>query len=567
MPSLRTLRQRMLGYLRQFVNGRQERPVVRASFPRLYDSQLETRRVLNGDPTLASQELLAILNAGAGANDGQADRFEVSRTSSPQGRQEIAVSINGQQVWQGTAPEFSHVKLQGSSDYDQFIIDPTLNFDGTVTIDGGVNRSGEPVDVLIVLPQSDRRITSVTMHDRTGSVQLQFDLNDSQWNGPTETQSATASGRAIWEVINVGQIYDYSRAAEHNLQLSRNDQWQLTSTTDSSGRALLQLSSAEQRYEFVAPADRLSIVTDSNDSSIQRIWLKDVDLSSIQRVHVGGDHTDSLIQVGWLNSSQRFDVISGSVQLTGSISSASNTHWDIQAGAIEQTGSVHLGSGSSLRLDAGATGTTIVRGSLAILGDGSHLGGSLIITGQTVRIDTGANLDVSGALGGGSILIGGDRAGANPNIRNATLTTIAAGARLNADATVSGNGGRIIVYAADRTTIGNAADLSARGGSLAGSGGFVETSGRRHLTIQGTPQLSAVSGRAGQWLIDPDAISIVTAVPGAPDPNITYITVADLLTLINAGGDVILQTTTNNPALGDIVIEAASRPRLASLLV
>ncbi len=224
--------------------------------------------------------------------------------------------------------------------------------------------------------------------------------------------------------------------------------------------------------------------------------------------------------------------------------------------SIVQTGTIELNAGSSFTLDSGASGTTIVQGSIFALGDDTHPGGTVTVTGHNVQLDSQAVIDVSGSRGGGVVLIGGDQAGANASVRNATSTFLAAGARVSADATVSGNGGRIVIYAIDRTRIDNASNLSARGSGLSGAGGFIETSGRRHLSLSGTPVLSSASGRAGQWLIDPDAISIVTAVPAIPDPNISYITVADLQTLINAGGDVILQTTTANPTLGDIVIDA-----------
>ncbi len=151
----------------------------------------------------------------------------------------------------------------------------------------------------------------------------------------------------------------------------------------------------------------------------------------------------------------------------------------MNASSIAQSGLIQLGPGSSVLMDSGATGQTFIKGQLKLLGDAQHAGGSITITGGLVHLDSNAWIDVSGVSGGGQVLIGGDRAGANPLIRNSTFTTVSAGARISADAHCSGNGGRIIVYATDRTVVDNAAGLSARGGTMSGNGGFIETSGKR----------------------------------------------------------------------------------------
>ncbi len=161
MPGLRALKQRMLGYLRQILQGQPDQPAARNVFPRLYDSQLETRRVLNADPTaLATDALALVLNAGTAAGDGRADRFEISQTSQPSGqgidRQEITVSINDQQVWRGTADQFAHVRLQGSSDQDIFTIDSNMAFVGVFSIDGGINAPDVAADELIIMPGSNQ---------------------------------------------------------------------------------------------------------------------------------------------------------------------------------------------------------------------------------------------------------------------------------------------------------------------------------------------------------------------------------------------------------------------------
>ena len=78
---------------------------------------------------------------------------------------------------------------------------------------------------------------------------------------------------------------------------------------------------------------------------------------------------------------------------------------------------------------------------------GANKGGYIEILGDTVNIDEGANINASGDTAGGKILIGGDQQGLNPDIQNASSTTIAANARVNADANTIGNGGKVIVFA------------------------------------------------------------------------------------------------------------------------
>lgn len=51
--------------------------------------------------------------------------------------------------------------------------------------------------------------------------------------------------------------------------------------------------------------------------------------------------------------------------------------------------------------------------------------------------------------------------------------------------------------------------LSARGGEVSGNGGFIETSGSQHLSLQSQADVGAADGKAGVWLIDPSMLTIV----------------------------------------------------------
>ena len=189
------------------------------------------------------------------------------------------------------------------------------------------------------------------------------------------------------------------------------------------------------------------------------------------------------------------------------------------AGTLNHSGSIRAGgmvqnADGSISLVAKATNR--VSGSVDVSGSE---GGYIEILGDTVSIAEAADINASGATAGGKILIGGDQQGLNPDIQNASSTSIAAGARVNADATTSGNGGKVIVFAENEVHVHG--EVSARGGAVSGDGGFIETSGLKVLDITSVPDASAFNGKGGEWLIDPNNISIINGtgfnVSGVPD--------------------------------------------------
>ncbi len=74
-------------------------------------------------------------------------------------------------------------------------------------------------------------------------------------------------------------------------------------------------------------------------------------------------------------------------------------------------------------------------------------GGNVTLTADRVGLFDATAIDASGATGGGTVLVGGDYQGRNPDVANASASYVGEAARIEADATVSGNGGRIIVWA------------------------------------------------------------------------------------------------------------------------
>ena len=113
---------------------------------------------------------------------------------------------------------------------------------------------------------------------------------------------------------------------------------------------------------------------------------------------------------------------------------------------------------SSLTADGGEIvlhapgGNTTVTGKLHA--DGAvGTGGRLQVTGEDVKVGAGAVLTAIGTYGGGEIKIGGDYLGGGTTPR-AKTTRIEAGASIDASATGSGKGGRVIAWSDERTDFG-----------------------------------------------------------------------------------------------------------------
>ena len=100
-------------------------------------------------------------------------------------------------------------------------------------------------------------------------------------------------------------------------------------------------------------------------------------------------------------------------------------------------------------------------------------GGKVEVLGDLVSLINNANIDVSSETKGGTVLIGGEYQGRDSLI-NASRTYIDDSVTINADAFTNGNGGRVIVWADEVT--GFYGNITARGGSVSGNGGFVEVS-------------------------------------------------------------------------------------------
>lgn len=240
------------------------------------------------------------------------------------------------------------------------------------------------------------------------------------------------------------------------------------------------------------------------------------------------------------------------------------------SGAIVATGVSAQGGKVVLK----ASDVAIVTGSIAAT-TAAGKGGSVDVLGKKVGLMDGASIDASGPNGGGSVRVGGDYKGGNASVQNAEVTYVASGASIKANATQSGDGGRVIVWSDDTTRAYGS--IEAKGGPNGGNGGFVETSGKRYLDVNGVRvDTSAPRGRTGMWLLDPADLRVIHAPPPpapppgdqnivgggnfAPAPGASTATITDA-TINTALGTTNVTITTSNSGgegAGNITFDASS---------
>ncbi|MDP3650048.1 MAG: filamentous hemagglutinin N-terminal domain-containing protein, partial [Rhodoferax sp.] len=186
-------------------------------------------------------------------------------------------------------------------------------------------------------------------------------------------------------------------------------------------------------------------------------------------------------------------------------------------------------------------------------------GGSVTLTADHVGLFDGTAIDVSGATGGGFVLVGGDYQGKNPDIANASATYVGSNTTIHADATENGEGGKVIVWADGATRF--LGHISAQGGARGGDGGFAEVSGKGVLDFLGTVDLKAPMGEAGMLLLDPYNLTISTGsdtnVSGATPFDATGTgSILSVTTLQNAlaSGNVTVTTGSSGAESGDITV-------------
>ena len=245
----------------------------------------------------------------------------------------------------------------------------------------------------------------------------------------------------------------------------------------------------------------------------------------------------------------------GAIRANSVVSQGGHVYLRASGGNIQNSGTISAnnadGSGGTVVMDGGhnaANPATVVNsGTIEARGDAAGTkGGTVEIVGDHVGLIDHAVVDVSGDSGGGTALIGGDLQGQNPAVQNAQITTIEAGTEIHADATHSGNAGKVVVWADDTTYFNGTIYARALGSD--GNGGLAEISGHEHLQVGGHAYLAGANGDKGQLFLDPGSVNINHEASGNTGPNGTLDTFFDdwIVNQLNTGGADLTISTANS---------------------
>nr|WP_321460173.1 GLUG motif-containing protein [uncultured Cohaesibacter sp.] len=225
--------------------------------------------------------------------------------------------------------------------------------------------------------------------------------------------------------------------------------------------------------------------------------------------------------------------------------------------AINMSGVVEAktmsGQNGLIVIGGGAGGSVTVSGK-ATASASKGKGGSIKISGAEIDL-VGAELDASGQAGGGSVLVGGLKHGAD-GMQRANVTNVDADTVIRADATGEGDGGEVVVWSDELTRFeGTITAL----GAGSGSGGDAEVSGKQQLDYQGFTDLSAASGQFGTLLLDPYNLTISDDGSGssftASSDDSTLLT--SVLEAALGSANVTVSTGSGGTQDGDITVASA----------
>ena len=174
------------------------------------------------------------------------------------------------------------------------------------------------------------------------------------------------------------------------------------------------------------------------------------------------------------------------------------------------------------------------------------LGGNATLTGDHITLDGNTTINVSGALGGGNVLVGGDWQGSNGTYQ-ATTVLMNQSVTIDASATENGHGGKVVLWSDLSKANGWTnvyGGIYAKAGVNGGDGGKIETSGHS-LDIGGaTINAEAAAGKSGLWLIDPYDYNIDSSAASTISSSLNSTDV--LVTTSSSGGTGVVGSGSGN---------------------
>ena len=257
--------------------------------------------------------------------------------------------------------------------------------------------------------------------------------------------------------------------------------------------------------ELILAAGHAITITSLDDPDISfEVQSSEHEVVNLGKLIAAGGSAEIL--AGTIRHSGEINADSISVDEQGRISLLASHHIETSDDSVISANGA--GDGGTIRIEAAAaddtaTASVVLAGTVSANGEAA--GGRIEVLGDDIALGT-VRISADGATGGGAVRIGGDIQGADtlPAARDVTVTGLS---RISADATVNGDGGTVAVWSEQRTEFYGHA--SARGGNGGGDGGFIEVSGKENLVLQGSLDVGALNGHAGQLLLDPENITIV----------------------------------------------------------
>lgn len=188
-------------------------------------------------------------------------------------------------------------------------------------------------------------------------------------------------------------------------------------------------------------------------------------------------------------------------------------------------------------------------------------GRQITVLGSQILLQDTARLDASEDTAGGTILIGGDYQGKNPEIYNALRVLVSPDASIDASSRRLGNGGKIVIWGDEAN--GFFGSAKAEAGPLGGDGGLIEVSSPLLLAFEGRASTLAPQGKTGTLLLDPIDLTIgaasnaqVTTTPAGPMftlavPNGAGATLGAGALATALGSNNVTVTTVGSPTAGN----------------
>nr|WP_316643687.1 YDG domain-containing protein [uncultured Roseateles sp.] len=276
-----------------------------------------------------------------------------------------------------------------------------------------------------------------------------------------------------------------------------------------------------------------------------------------------------LIDTGSPNLSVKVTAPQGQALNLGTLAAAGG-RIDIHGAIVNQQGIVRAdslqGTGGDIVLRASQTLMLSADSRTTADGGDGGKGGQIQLLGRQVGLTDRAVVSASGAAGGGQVLVGGGQQGLDASVPNSEAVYFGKDASIRADATASGDGGRLILWS-DKSTKAYGS-LSARAGEQGGNGGFIETSGHWLDAQPAKIDVAAPHGKSGQWLLDPYNVFIsdsffygeLNIAPGTffdPNGDDAQLLSSTINSALNNGTAVVIQTSTGGTQSGDITLSNA----------